>query len=51
MLKCNLKVYPEGGKALTSYFPSWLNLLWKKKSSMEKHLFIKNKDSPLSYNY
>lgn len=24
------KAYPEEGKALTSYFPSWLDLLWKK---------------------
>lgn len=24
------KVYPEEGKALTGYFPSWLNLIWRK---------------------
>lgn len=40
------KVYPEEGKALNSYFPSWLNLLWKRNSQWRNICLLKTKTDP-----
>lgn len=40
------KVYPEEGKALTSYFPSWLNLLRRKNSQWRNICLLKTKTDP-----
>lgn len=40
------KVYPEEGKALTSYFPSWLDLLRRKNSQWRNICLLKTQTDP-----